>query len=211
VREAVGPAFPLSIKLNASDFMKGAFTLADCAALIARLNDTTPDLLELSGGSLEQPKQVGVAIRDEGEDARPASTRKREAYFIEFAGALKAVARMPVMVTGGFRTVAGMIEALENGELDVVGLGRPMIADPETPRKILAGQIEKTLTPETNINLFHLLGWNNMQLERLADGLDPDLDVSGEDAASRFAELEQGNFQVLLQRRGAVAAVLTDP
>lgn len=35
-----------------------------------------------------------------------------------------------MMVTGGFRTVAGMVEALENGELDVVGLGRLIIADP---------------------------------------------------------------------------------
>jgi 2,4-dienoyl-CoA reductase-like NADH-dependent reductase (Old Yellow Enzyme family) len=197
----VGPEFPLSIKLNASDFMKGAFTLADCADLITELNDTTLDLLELSGGSLEQPKQVGVAIRDEGEDARPESTRKREAYFIDFAGALKAVAKMPVMVTGGFRTVAGMIEALEQGELDMVGLGRPMIADPETPRKILAGEIEKTLTPETDIHLFHLLGWNNMQLERLADGLDPELGLRGEDAAVSFAELERGNFEALLRRR----------
>lgn len=203
VRAAVGPAFPLSIKLNASDFMKGAFTLADCADLVGRLNDTTLDLLELSGGSLEQPKQVGVAIRDEGEDARPLSTRKREAYFIEFAGSLKAVARMPVMVTGGFRTVAGMVEALENGELDVVGIGRPMIADPDTPRKILAGEIEKTLTPEDNINLFHLLGWNNIQLERLADGLDPDLELTGTDAAASFAELEKTNFQALLLRRSA--------
>ena len=78
-----------------------------------------------------------------------------------------------------------------------------MIADPETPRKILDGEIEKTLAPEANIHLLHLLGWNNLQLERLADGLDPDLDLSGEDAAPRFAELEQGNFQALLQRRSA--------
>lgn len=205
VRAVVGPAFALSIKLNASDFMKGAFTLADCAALVAMLNATTLDLLELSGGSLEQPKQVGVAVRDEGEDARPASTRRREAYFIEFAGALKAVATMPVMVTGGFRTVAGMAEALQNGELDVIGLGRPMIADPETPRKILRGEIVKTLTPETELDLLHLLGWNNMQLERLAEGLDPDLEIGGAAAAAQFAELEAGNFATLLAARAVSA------
>jgi len=108
---------------------------------------------------------------------------------------------MPVMVTGGFRTVAGMVEALENGELDVVGLGRPMIADPETPRKILSGQIEKTLTPEDRVGLFHLLGWNNMQLERLGDGLPPDLDLTGEAAGETFKALETGNFAALLGRR----------
>jgi len=203
VRAAVGPEFPISIKLNTSDFQRGAFTSAECVALVGMLNNSTLDLLELSGGSLEQPKQVGASMKDEGEDRLPESTRKREAYFVEFAGAVKAVARMPVMVTGGFRTVAGMSEAIDNGELDVVGLGRPMIADPETPRKILSGEIGKTLTPETNIGLFHLLGWNNMQLERLGDGLDPDLDLAGETAAVAFKALETANFTALLQSRSA--------
>jgi 2,4-dienoyl-CoA reductase-like NADH-dependent reductase (Old Yellow Enzyme family) len=203
VRAAVGPAFPLSIKLNTSDFQKGAFTNAECVALVRMLNNSTLDLLELSGGSLEQPKQVGASLKDEGEDRLPESTRKREAYFVEFAGAVKAVARMPVMVTGGFRTVAGMSEAIDNGELDVVGLGRPMIADPETPRKILSGEMGKTLTPETNIGLFHLLGWNNMQLERLGDGLDPDLSLPGEAGAAAFKALETANFTALLQSRSA--------
>ncbi len=61
VRAAVGPDFPIGIKLNASDFQKGGFTNAECIALVARLNEVGVDLLELSGGSLEQPKVVGVA------------------------------------------------------------------------------------------------------------------------------------------------------
>ncbi len=203
VRAAVGPAFPVSIKLNTSDFQKGAFTNAECVALVGMLNTSTLDLLELSGGSLEQPKQVGAALKEEGEDKLPENTRKREAYFVEFAGAVKAAARMPVMVTGGFRTVAGMVEAIDNGELDVIGLGRPMIADPETPRKILSGEIAKTVTPEANIGLFHLLGWNNMQLERLGDGLEPDLTLPGEAAAAAFKALEAANFAALLQSRSA--------
>jgi 2,4-dienoyl-CoA reductase-like NADH-dependent reductase (Old Yellow Enzyme family) len=92
-----------------------AFTSAECLELVGWLNRSTLDLLELSGGSLEQPKVVGVA--DEGVDGRRPSTIKREAYFVEFAGAVRAVATMPVMVTGGFRTTAGMIAALEGGEL----------------------------------------------------------------------------------------------
>ena len=78
-----------------------------------------------------------------------------------------------------------------------------MIADPETPRKILSGEIAKTLTPETNIGLFHLLGWNNMQLERLGDGLDPDLSLPGEAGAAAFKALETANFKALLQSRSA--------
>ncbi len=56
VRAAVGPDFPIGIKLNTSDFQKGGFTNAECLRLVERLNGSTLDLLELSGGSLEQPR-----------------------------------------------------------------------------------------------------------------------------------------------------------
>jgi 2,4-dienoyl-CoA reductase-like NADH-dependent reductase (Old Yellow Enzyme family) len=203
VRKAVGPGFPLAIKLNASDFQKGGFTNAQCVALVKVLNDSSLDLLELSGGSLEQPKVVGVTIKDEGEDKPRDSTRKREAYFVEFAGAVRAAASMPVMVTGGFRTAAGMIEALEAGDLDVVGLGRPLIANPETPKRLLSGEINRAPAPEATLSPFHLLPWNSLQLERLGEGLDPDLSLDGAQAAARFATIEGRNVAALLERRGS--------
>jgi 2,4-dienoyl-CoA reductase-like NADH-dependent reductase (Old Yellow Enzyme family) len=206
VRAVVGPDFPIGAKLNASDFQKGGFTNAECVELVKVLNTAGLDLLELSGGSLEQPKVVGIAIKDEGEDGPRPSMVAREAYFVAFAGAVRAVARMPVMVTGGFRTAAGMVEALEKGELDVVGLGRPLIADPDAPHRLLAGEIDKLPAPEASLNLFHLLPWNNMQIERLADGLDPDLTLSGEAAAEAFKDLEGRYMTALLQHRERLAA-----
>ena len=206
VRAVVGPVFPIGIKLNASDFQKGGFTNAECVELVKILGDTGLDLLELSGGSLEQPKVVGVTIKDEGEDGPRASTVAREAYFVAFAGAVRAVAKMPVMVTGGFRTAAGMIEALEGGDLDVVGLGRPLIADPMAARRLLSGEIDRTHAPEAGLNPFHILPWNNIQLERLADGLDPDLSLTGEAALAQFVEIEGRNMATLLEQRARLAA-----
>ena len=206
VRAAVGPEIAVSIKLNASDFQKGGFTNAECLRLIEWLNASSLDLLELSGGSLEQPKQVGASLKDEGEDARPQSTIQREAYFVDFAGAARATAKMPVMVTGGFRSADGMTAALAAGELDVVGIGRPMIADPETPKRLLSGEIERAVTPEDHVGLFHLLGWNNTQLERLGDGLAPDLGLGGEEAAAMFRQREAGVLADLLAARARQAA-----
>ena len=205
VREAVGSSFPLGLKLNSSDFQKGGFTNAECIELVRKLNESTLDLLELSGGSLEQPKIVGVSLKDEGEDGRHESTIKREAYFVEFAGAVRAVAKMPVMVVGGFRSRAAMIESLERGELDIVGMGRPFIADPEIGRRILEGEVDVAPAPEATLNLFHLLPWNNMQLERLGDGLDPDLSLDGAVAAEQFREIETRNVTALLERRRGMA------
>jgi 2,4-dienoyl-CoA reductase-like NADH-dependent reductase (Old Yellow Enzyme family) len=202
IRATVGPDFPIGIKLNASDFQKGGFTHAECIELVKMLNHSTLDLLELSGGSLEQPKLVGVTRKDQGEDAPRESTIVREAYFVEFAGAVRKVAKMPVMVTGNFRTVSGMATALEAGELDLVGIGRPMISDPLAPRKILSGEVGRTIDVERTLNPFHMMGWLNFQLERLAGGMEPDLALSGENAAERFTQIEQKNMSALLQRRG---------
>ncbi len=54
-RKAVGPDFPVSVKLNSSDFQKGGFTLADCLQVVEWLNEEGLDLLEISGGNYEQP------------------------------------------------------------------------------------------------------------------------------------------------------------
>src|SRR6266403_1322361 len=62
-RRTAGPQFPIGIKLNASDFQKGGFTNAECVELVKLLNGVGLDLLELSGGSLEQPKVVGVTLK----------------------------------------------------------------------------------------------------------------------------------------------------
>ena len=206
IRQAVGPDFPIGAKLNSSDFQKGGFTHAENLELVKLLNHSTLDLLELSGGTLEQPEMVGHALREAGQDDRRASTVQREAYFIGFAGAVRAVASMPVMVTGGFRSTAAMTAALEAGDLDLIGIGRPMIADPETPRRLLSGEIARASAHEERIGLFHILPWFNMQLERLADGLDPDLSLDGDAAAAAFIPLETANFAALLERRALVDA-----
>lgn len=206
VREAVGPKFPIGLKLNAADFLKGGFTHEECVEVAAMLNDTSLDLLELSGGSLEQPKMMGLTLLGEGQDKRPDTTRQREAYFVEFAGDVRRVAKMAVMVTGGFRTRAGMEAALEAGHLDLIGIGRPMIIDPDLPRKLIAGEIDATPRPEEMVEMFHVMPWLNMQLERMGDGLEPDPQMDGSEATERFMALETGNFQALLAARAAIVA-----
>lgn len=207
VRDAVGDDFPIGLKLNASDFQKGGFTNAECLQVVRWLNETSLDLLEISGGSLEQPKLMGVTLLDEGEDARPESTRQREAYFLDFAASIRAVAKMPVMVTGGFRTRSLMESALADGELDLVGLGRPMVADPELPLKLLAAEINEAPRPEDHLELFHLMPWLNMQIERMGAGSLPDPELAGLAAAEQFAALETGNVGALLAARAVSESV----
>ncbi|MEQ8803959.1 NADH:flavin oxidoreductase/NADH oxidase family protein [Haliea sp.] len=104
VRAAVGPDFPVAVKLNSADFQKGGFAFEDSLQVAQWLEAAGIDLLEISGGTYEQPKLLGVEGIEEEETQQVArSTRMREAYFVDFALAMQEQVSIPLMVTGGFR------------------------------------------------------------------------------------------------------------
>ena len=202
VRAAVGDSFPLSIKLNSSDFQRGGFTNAESARVVEWLNDEGVDLLELSGGSWEQPSLIGMTFHaDQGVDTPLESTSKREAYFIDYAARIRAVATMPIMVTGGFRSGAAMNASLEAGELDVVGVARPMVADPECLKPLLDGSAPETVRPEATLDPMPGQSWYYVQLLNLGAGLDVDPDLAGPDASARLLANEASAAAALEDRR----------
>lgn len=143
VRAAVGAAFPISVKLNSADFQKGGFDFGDSLQVVQWLEAASVDLIEISGGTYEQPKLLGVAGQEEEEVQNVApSTAAREAYFVDFAKAMQAEVAVPLMVTGGFRTRAAMEQALESGAADLIGLGRPLCVDTDAPKELLEGADE---------------------------------------------------------------------
>jgi len=75
VRAAVGRAFPVSVKLNSSDFVKGGFEPEECLQVVRWLSEAGIDLLEVSGGTYEQTEFFKAHAEDEIRD----STREREA------------------------------------------------------------------------------------------------------------------------------------
>ena len=79
---------------------------------------------------------AGYSINDKG----PAkiSTVTREAFFIEFAQAIRReLNNTPLIVTGGFRTREGMERAVASGACDIVGIGRPAVLCPDLPCKVI--------------------------------------------------------------------------
>ncbi|MFN3431115.1 MAG: NADH:flavin oxidoreductase, partial [Candidatus Sericytochromatia bacterium] len=124
-REAVGPDFPIGVKLNSADFQRGGFDEAESMAVVQALDAEGIDMLEVSGGTYEAAAMVGNLHEQR------ASTRAREAYFLTYAERVRSLVRMPLMLTGGFRTLDGMADALESGAVDVIGLGRPLALEPD--------------------------------------------------------------------------------
>lgn len=73
---------------------------------------------------------------------------------MEYARLIREAApELPLMVTGGFRSVAPMRAAVESGEVDVVGIARPFCVMPDLPSRILSGDIEQLPAPEEDIRL----------------------------------------------------------
>ena len=187
VRRAVGPEYPLAVKLNASDFQRGGFAHADAVEVARMLAAEGIDLLELSGGTYER-----VAFH--GESGHRAAAIGREAYFLEHARSIReAVPALPLMVSGGWRSPALMAAALSRGELDVLGIARPFCLQPEFPVRLLAGDSEPLPAPERrlrlgpgplgpnspsrNLRAFNSqvsIGWFYWQIERLGAGREPE-------------------------------------
>ncbi len=140
VRAAVGPDFPVAVKLNSADFQKGGFAFEESLQVARWLEEAGVDLIEISGGTYEQPKLLGVeGIEAEEKQNVRESTLMREAYFVDFALAMQERVTIPLMVTGGFRRRDAMEQAVASGGADVIGLGRPMCVVTDAPAQLLEG------------------------------------------------------------------------
>ncbi len=200
-RQAVGPDYPVSVKLNSSDFQKGGFSNEDCLQVVEWLNECGVDLLEISGGNYEQVALWGLdgegdSANSEATAVKRESTQKREAYFLEYAKEIRRVANMPLMVSGGFRSRTAMEQAIQSGDCDLIGLGRPLCTHTDFPAKLLSGEVDVAPRYEDTVQIgkgyFGLHSPNNLirtlntmgqqgfyyvQLLRMGRGLDPDLNL----------------------------------
>jgi 2,4-dienoyl-CoA reductase-like NADH-dependent reductase (Old Yellow Enzyme family) len=172
IRGAVGPAFPVGVKLNSADFQRGGFSEDESLDAVRALAEAGVDLLEISGGTYEAPAMTGVK-----REPMKESSRAREAYFLEFAEKARAAVKTPLALTGGFRSVGGMAQAIDSGAIDLVGLARLMAVDPRVPQRLLAGQDpEHPVRPiKTGLSFVDRSGlletsWYAGQLRRIAHG-----------------------------------------
>lgn len=174
-RRATGRGFTIAVKLNSADFQRGGFTLEESMEVARALEAAGIDLLEISGGSYEKPAMMG----SESEPKVRASTRAREAFFLEYAVRMREVVKLPLMVTGGFRSRRAMDEALASGATDVIGLARPLAVEPDLAGRLVRGEVEAATPHEVSVGVRMLddvlqVEWYQRQLVRMAEGREPD-------------------------------------
>ncbi len=187
-RKAVGNEFPISVKLNSADFLRGGFEEDDALFVIRELTKRGVDLLEISGGTYEE-------VTFFSKKGIKQSTKEREAYFLDFAKAVRAEGDIPIMVTGGFRTLAFCNKVLEDKELDIVGFGRPFLLHDDFAAGFLDGSLAKVDDPIIKSPLkmyqdFAVAGYYDKQIERIAEGKKIDLNYSATMATLRMTKNE---------------------
>jgi len=118
VRRAVGPSFPVGIRINSTDQLEGGLTEIDALEVVRLLDKTTIDLIDISGGTYFP----GANSSSEGSSRGP--------YFLDFAKLARGVTNVPLMLTGGFKKREQAVDAVASGAADMVGLGRVMALNP---------------------------------------------------------------------------------
>ncbi|MBX2870067.1 MAG: hypothetical protein KTR18_15410 [Acidiferrobacterales bacterium] len=121
VRDSVGHTFPIGIRINSSDQLEGGLTEIDSLEAIGLLDQTSIDLIDISGGTYFP----GAKASSEGVSQGP--------YFLEFARQARSKTQIPVMLTGGFKHRAQAIAAIDSGAVDIIGLARAMVLYPRLP------------------------------------------------------------------------------
>ena len=121
VRQAVGPDFPIMIKINGQDYQEGGLTIRQSAKICTLLAQAGMDAVEVSGGSMTGkyvPSRQGIS--------KPA----QEAYHRMEAKTIKRAVDIPVMIVGGIRTFDVAERLLAEGMADYISLCRPLIREP---------------------------------------------------------------------------------
>ncbi|NNP71145.1 NADH:flavin oxidoreductase/NADH oxidase family protein [Acinetobacter sp. Ac_5812] len=169
VRQAIGKDKILSVKLNSADFQNGGLSQEESVQIALALEAEGIDLLEVSGGNYESPAQLGYA---------PERQAQRDAYFLDYATALRQHSRLPLMLTGGLRNAELMNRIVADGTVDLVGLARPFALHPDLAKQLLAGKsvTEAAKIPAIGykpVDAYLQLAWHAAQFRRISSGQKP--------------------------------------
>ncbi|MEM9433171.1 MAG: NADH:flavin oxidoreductase/NADH oxidase family protein [Pseudomonadota bacterium] len=158
VRTAVGPEFPIGLKLNSTDQLEGGFQPEEALDVISALDRTSIDLIDISGGTYFP----GAASSSDRASSGP--------YFLQFSERARLRTGKPLMVTGGFKTLVEAENAIDQGQADLVGLARVLILDPDLPKAWVKGQASDPIFPRFETPPEGgVTAWYTMQITRLAD------------------------------------------
>ncbi|MHC4402970.1 MAG: oxidoreductase [Planctomycetota bacterium] len=130
VRAAVGNEFPVLLKLGSFDGKEGGLTLKESLKLRIWLERWGLDAIEISGGIGAGNSPKGMKAGDD------------EAPFLNQARVFTRALSIPVITVNGYRSLAVMGKALQDGDADLIAMSRPLIREPGLAAALEAGEKE---------------------------------------------------------------------
>src|SRR5688500_1132755 len=132
-RVAVGPKFIIIFRISGLDLVEGGGTGAEVEWLASQMEGAGATLLNTGIGWHEArvPTIAGIVPRG---------------AFGWVSARIKAATRLPVIATNRFNAPDGAEAMLGHGDADLVSMARPLLADPELPRKAAEGRDDEINT-----------------------------------------------------------------
>ncbi len=130
IKERVGQDFPVSVRMNGSDYMPGGTTVDMARQTAKLLEEAGANMIGVSGGAYgSYPVIVPPYDQPRGSN-------------VPLAAAIKEVVKVPVAVAGRLDDPFVADEALVSGKADVIAVARGLLADPELPNKSFRGDFK---------------------------------------------------------------------
>lgn len=177
IRNAVGSSFPVGIRINSSDQLIGGLTEVDALEIIDLIDKTSIDLIDISGGTYFP----GAESSSEGAKEGP--------YFIDFAQRAKNITKIPLMLTGGFKTKDQAINAITSGAADIISMGRAMAINPKLAEAWLSGKDYDPVFPRfKEVVPGGITAWYTMRLIALGEDKENDFNLDLPTAIQQYEE-----------------------
>ncbi|WP_407309209.1 FAD-dependent oxidoreductase [Desulfosporosinus sp. SB140] len=133
VRRAVGPDYPIIVRVAGNDFMPGSHTNTEACLFCQALEKAGVNALNVTGGWHETSvPQLTMNV--------PLGA------YTYLASGIKQVVSIPVIACNRINTPELAEKILQEGKADFIGMARQLMADPELPNKAMGGNFE-TIRP----------------------------------------------------------------
>jgi len=137
-RQAVGPDYPLLIKINSDDFIEDGVTIEDSLEATKQFVAAGIDAVEVSGGLGGDIARIGI------------NKAEKEAYHKKQAALYKEQLPVPVIIVGGVRSLEVAESVLADGIADYISLSRPLVAEPDLINRWESGDRKKAFCKSCN-------------------------------------------------------------
>lgn len=132
-RNAVGPEFPMTVRLSGDEMVDGGLELEDTVQIAKALERLGAAALHISAGN--------YASYARGYMIPPMAME--DGVLLELVAGVKQEVGIPVIAVGKLRSPQLIEDVLKEGVADFVAIGRTLLADPEWPNKVRDGRLDE--------------------------------------------------------------------